>query len=49
MVAVIVIHPYSFVETRVLSIEKSITPFDGENKVTEKRYPIRGDKTKKNP
>jgi hypothetical protein len=47
--AMIVIYPYSFMETRVLSIEKSITPFDGENKVTEKQYPVRGDMTKKNP
>ena len=46
--AVIVIYPYSFMETKILSTEKSITLFDGErtidgeNKVTEKQYPVRG-------
>jgi hypothetical protein len=37
----VVIHPYSFLMgTKDLSIEKSIGPFDGKNKVTEKQYPV---------
>ena len=39
--AMAVIHPYSFhMETRDLSIDKSIGLFDGKNRATEEQYPV---------